>query len=75
MIRKVKKNDISSILSRVDSELLHSGEQGCAIDTHSSSSSIGATNPSLAFNERSHDLVALLSRMFVRKIFCVAESI
>ena len=74
MIRKLKKNGISTILSWVDSELFHSGEQGCAIDTHSSSSSIRAANPSLALSKRSHDHFALLSRMVVGNIFFVAES-
>jgi hypothetical protein len=72
VIRKLKKNGISTILSGVYPELFHSGEQGCAIDTHSRRSSIRAPHPSLTFCKGSHDFIALLPGTFVGKIFCAA---
>jgi hypothetical protein len=67
-----EEDSISTILSGVDSELFHSCEQGCAIDTHSRSSSVRAPNPSITFRERSYDFIALLPGTFVRKIFWAA---
>jgi hypothetical protein len=61
----------SSILLRVYPELLHSGEEGCAIDAHARGSSVSAAHAAPAFREGAHDLFALFPGMFVRGGFLV----
>src|SRR4029077_9769504 len=65
----------SSILFRVDAESLHARQEGRTIHSQACGSTIGTTDTSLTCSQRSYDLVALLSFIFVSGAGFVAPRI